>query len=432
MAKGIGDVIYSLLSNSTDVTDIVSTRIYPFLAIEDVVYPYLVYTIENVDPTVSNCGASSLDTVSVNLEIYTETLAELEDLGDKVRNALDRYKGTTEGVEVQIIAYQNEDYGYADEDRVYLKIQSYNSRLLTISAYFNRVTDLAASGSSDSQIDLTWSDVATGETGYEVWSSSDFISWTLIATTSADAVSYSNTGLTAETPYAYKIRAVDTDDKGVWSNIALGSTESAVVAKSGIAYQRDYFTLQQTSYTIYDDAYQTFSTTNMDFVTPTNPLYIQQLDLVTDPAGLTLLHNNAFGNKFRITKEDGSVDDNLEGYKIDHYTGLGWADKTYLASYDNFLGVGNTLEGLNSSLLYGFSDWMMANNKQTWSIRGLESSYDVALGYINSQTARNHMTSTTRPLVSTNIVYVSGNGYGYVIAKNYGGGSCLACRVHYK
>ena len=38
MAKGIGDVIYSLLSNSTDVTDIVSTRIYPFLAIEDVLH----------------------------------------------------------------------------------------------------------------------------------------------------------------------------------------------------------------------------------------------------------------------------------------------------------------------------------------------------------------------------------------------------------
>jgi hypothetical protein len=130
MAKGIGDVIYSLLSNSTDVTDIVSTRIYPFLAIEDVVSPYLVYTIENVDPTVSNCGASQLDKVTFNLEIYTETLAELEDLGNKVRAALDRYKGTTETIDVQIIAYQNEDYGYADEDRVYLKIQSYLTRII--------------------------------------------------------------------------------------------------------------------------------------------------------------------------------------------------------------------------------------------------------------------------------------------------------------
>ena len=130
MAKGIGDVIYSLLSNSTDVTDIVSTRIYPFLAIEDVVYPYLVYTIENVDPTVSNCGASQLDKVTFNLEIYTKTLGQLEDLGNKVRAALDRYKGTTETIDVQIIAYQNEDYGYADEDRVNLKIQSYLTRII--------------------------------------------------------------------------------------------------------------------------------------------------------------------------------------------------------------------------------------------------------------------------------------------------------------
>jgi len=130
MAKGIGDVIYSLLSNDTDVTDIVSTRIYPFMAIEDVVYPYLVYTIEDVDPTVSKCGASPLDTVTFNIEIYTETLSELEDLGNKVRAELDRNKGTIETLNIQSIAYQNEDYGYADVDRVYLKIQAYSTRIV--------------------------------------------------------------------------------------------------------------------------------------------------------------------------------------------------------------------------------------------------------------------------------------------------------------
>jgi len=130
MAKGIGDVIYNLLSNDTDVTNIVSTRIYPFLAIEDIVYPYIVYTIEDVDPTISNCGASPLDVVTFNVEIYTETLSELEDLGNKVRTILDRNKGTIETINVQSIAYQNEDYGYADVDRVYIKIQSYSTRII--------------------------------------------------------------------------------------------------------------------------------------------------------------------------------------------------------------------------------------------------------------------------------------------------------------
>jgi hypothetical protein len=416
MAKGIGDVIYSLLSNSTDVTDIVSTRIYPFLAIEDVVYPYLVYTIENVDPTVSNCGASSLDTVSVNLEIYTETLAELEDLGDKVRNALDRYKGTTEGVDVQIIAYQNEDYGYADEDRVYLKIQSYNSRLLTISAYFNRVTDLVATGSSDSQIDLTWSDVATGETGYEVWSSSDFISWTLIATTSADAVSYSNTGLTAETPYAYKIRAVDTDDKGVWSNIALGSTESVVAAQSGIAYQYQQNN-QTTSYATYDAAWHLVNTpipTN-----PTYPLYYAELDVeAVDPIN-TLKNLNEFGTLDRFTDELGTQV-YANNYKVDHLYNLGW----YEIASTGLDWVGN-LNAANALTHLGFSDFRVPNMNE------VNSNYSFNGRYLVGGSTISRGSSNTRFGFSANYNYGFYIDMGANVDKTVTSISFYFCRYHF-
>ena len=226
MAKGVGDVLYSILSNDTNISAIVGTKIYPFLAIEDVVYPYIVYTIEGVDPTQTDDGVSILDVNSANIEIYSEDLSENETLSKYVRNALDRYKGTVEGIEVQSISFRSEGGGYADADRVYLKIQDYSLRMVTVSCMFSRVTDLAAASISASQIDLTWTDVATGETGWEIWRSQDFINWTLVDTIAADSTSYSNTGLTGGTSYSYKIRAIDSTDKGEWSNIVIGCTET--------------------------------------------------------------------------------------------------------------------------------------------------------------------------------------------------------------
>ena len=192
MAKGVGDVLYSILSNDTNISAIVGTKIYPFLAIEDVVYPYIVYTIEGVDPTQTDDGVSVLDVNSANIEIYSEDLSENETLSKYVRNALDRYKGTVEGIEVQSISFRSEGGGYADADRVYLKIQDYSLRMVTASCMFSRVTDLAAASISASQIDLTWYDVATGETGWEIWSSQNFINWSLVDTIAADSTSAIN------------------------------------------------------------------------------------------------------------------------------------------------------------------------------------------------------------------------------------------------
>ena len=129
MAKGIGDVLYNLLSNDVDVSAIVGTKIYPFIAIEDVENPYIVYTIEGVDPTQDKDGPSVLDTITVNIELYTKEIEELEDLGNKVKTILDRNKGIIETICVQSISFIAEDYGYDDDDRVYVKIQSYSIRV---------------------------------------------------------------------------------------------------------------------------------------------------------------------------------------------------------------------------------------------------------------------------------------------------------------
>ena len=101
----IGDVIYSLLSNDATVSALVSTRIYPNIAIANVVYPYIVYENTGNSPQNDKDGKSTIDTLTYNIEIYTETLAESNDLGLKVRNVLDRYTGTVSGKVIQSVKY---------------------------------------------------------------------------------------------------------------------------------------------------------------------------------------------------------------------------------------------------------------------------------------------------------------------------------------
>jgi len=127
----IGDVIDSLLINDVAVSALVDDRIYPSLAIADVPYPYIVYEQTGNAPTDDKDGPSTLDTLSYEIEIYTETLAESNTLGVAVRNVLDRYSGTVNSKVIQSVKYNTENSGYSDDKgRVHLKMQMYDFRYL--------------------------------------------------------------------------------------------------------------------------------------------------------------------------------------------------------------------------------------------------------------------------------------------------------------
>ncbi len=67
-----------------------------------------------------------------------------------------------------------------------------------------------------SEIELTWSDTNSGETGYLIQRRSlGDSAYTTLATTAADTTSYTDTSLLADT-YRYRVAAVDNDDTGPW------------------------------------------------------------------------------------------------------------------------------------------------------------------------------------------------------------------------
>jgi len=89
----------------------------------------------------------------------------------------------------------------------------------------NAPTGLSAAAVSNSQIDLSWTDNSSDETGFKIERSPDgSTGWTQIATVGVNVHSYSNTGLTCETPYYYRVRAYNATGDSGYSNTANATT----------------------------------------------------------------------------------------------------------------------------------------------------------------------------------------------------------------
>ncbi len=90
-------------------------------------------------------------------------------------------------------------------------------------------TGLGASASGSSQVNLTWTDTASDETGYEVERSTNGSTFSTAATLGANAESYSDTGRSAGTTYWYRVRAVNGGGASGYSNTANATTDPSSV-----------------------------------------------------------------------------------------------------------------------------------------------------------------------------------------------------------
>jgi hypothetical protein len=105
----IGKVVYGRLSTDTSVTNICGLSIYPDIAPQNVQYPFIVYTITNSTPVDYKDGQSNLEEINLQVDIYTNNYDTTQTLANNVRNRLDRFAGTVNGVSVQTINYVSSD-----------------------------------------------------------------------------------------------------------------------------------------------------------------------------------------------------------------------------------------------------------------------------------------------------------------------------------
>jgi len=88
-------------------------------------------------------------------------------------------------------------------------------------------SNLTATSVSSSQINLSWTDNSSNETGFQIARSTDGLVWLPIGTTAANVVSYNDTGLSSSTLYYYRVRAKSATGDSADSNTASAITQSS-------------------------------------------------------------------------------------------------------------------------------------------------------------------------------------------------------------
>ncbi len=95
--------LYFLLTNDAGVTAIISTRIYPNIALQGAALPHLVYKQLSGPRDEVMEGPSGLVESRFEMNCWSDTYSETRDLADAVRALLDGYSGTADAVEIQAI-----------------------------------------------------------------------------------------------------------------------------------------------------------------------------------------------------------------------------------------------------------------------------------------------------------------------------------------
>lgn len=127
----IGDIIFTLLSENSNVASIVGNRIYAVEIPQLKPFPAIVFNQISNTPTNTKGadGASTMDTIRVQVTCLGESYSQLELLATYVRAALDyKFMQTTAGSLIYNIAFLSENQAFdsgSGQDGVYLKYQDY-------------------------------------------------------------------------------------------------------------------------------------------------------------------------------------------------------------------------------------------------------------------------------------------------------------------
>jgi len=98
----IGKAISTILSSYTNLTDIVSNRIYPILAKAGTNLPLIEYTVDTITPEYTKAGWIGDD---VDFSVISTALSYklANELATEVRNALEETSGLQNGITIQKI-----------------------------------------------------------------------------------------------------------------------------------------------------------------------------------------------------------------------------------------------------------------------------------------------------------------------------------------
>jgi hypothetical protein len=123
----IGKAVYNILTSSTALTA-VCANISVLREIENISAPFLIYSIDNVTGLQTKDGASKVDSITLNLDIYSTTDLECNEIADIARTLLERYSGTNESEVIQSIRFDLQYNTFDINSKLFYIVQNYTIR----------------------------------------------------------------------------------------------------------------------------------------------------------------------------------------------------------------------------------------------------------------------------------------------------------------
>jgi len=123
----IGKYIYTLLSTTSAITDLVGTNIYPILLPQGAAYPAIVYMVNNAPNDISKCPDPTHDKATVSFHIWVDHAFgldgydTLEAIETALRTALNGVEGTQMGIKVVSCRYDGSQDGRDDVMTMFIK-----------------------------------------------------------------------------------------------------------------------------------------------------------------------------------------------------------------------------------------------------------------------------------------------------------------------
>ena len=214
----VGKVIYNLLTTSTELTALISDKVFPLISEDETIINYIVYERRSTQPTNTKLKRSTVDVISYDIMIFTDGLEIMNDIALGVRNALDQYKGVNSGLWIDNIVYTGENDEYEPESNVFGKFMSFDVRFNNIYSTLKQPTNLTTTATS-TEITLNWDDNATGETGYKVYRSTNLRDYELITSLGSGIENYEDTDVVIDTVYYYFIVPYNSVGNGYASDV---------------------------------------------------------------------------------------------------------------------------------------------------------------------------------------------------------------------
>jgi len=111
--------IYAALSSDTDLSDVVSDRIYPVRAPQPTDPPYVVFSRITGNVGLTMDGASNQRETTIQVDIFSRLYSQAEDASTAIVTLLQGYSGTLSSTEVWFCELTSQSDFFEAEDRLY-------------------------------------------------------------------------------------------------------------------------------------------------------------------------------------------------------------------------------------------------------------------------------------------------------------------------